>query len=53
VGRITGAVALVLVVCLALPVLASAGRAAAPVLVALLVLLGILQLAFPPSRRRR
>lgn len=52
-GRITGAVALVLVVCLTLPVLAAMAQAAVPVLVALLVVLGMVRLALPPTRRRQ
>ena len=52
-SRLTGTVAGLLVLVVALPTLAELAQPAVPVLAGLLVLLGIVRLALPPSRRRR
>jgi len=52
VNRLTGTVAGLLVLVVALPTLAEFARPAVPVLASLLVLLGIVRLALPPRRRR-
>lgn len=52
-SRLTGTVAGLLVLAVALPALAEFAQAAVPVLLSLLLLLGIVRLALPPSRRRR
>ena len=55
-SRLTGTVALLVVLCLTLPVIAEAALAAVPALLTLLlslvVLLSIVRLARRPSRRR-
>jgi hypothetical protein len=48
----TGAVVLLLVVCLVLPTVAQLAQVAVPVLVSLLVLLGLARLLWPKGRRR-
>jgi len=53
VSRLTGTVAGLLVLVAALPTLAEHARPAVPVLASLLVLLGVVRLVLPPSRRRR
>jgi hypothetical protein len=52
VGRAFGTVAVLLVVCAALPQIASLAQAAVPALISLLVCLGLLRLALPPRPRR-
>lgn len=51
-SRLTGTVALLVVLCLTLPVIAKAAVAAVSPLLALLLLLAIVRLARPPSRRQ-
>ena len=51
-SRLTGTVALVVVLCFALPVIAEAALAAVPALLSVIVLLAFVRLARPPSRRR-
>ena len=51
-SRLTGTVAVLVALCLALPLIAEAAVAALSPLLALLVLLAIVRLARPPSRRR-
>lgn len=50
-SRLTGTVALLVVLCFALPVIADAASAV-PSLLSVLVLLAIVRLARPPSKRR-
>ncbi len=50
-SRLFGTVALLVVLCFALPVIADAAAAAVPSLLSLLVLLAIVRLARPPSKR--
>ncbi len=52
-NRAVGTVLLLLVVCLALPVLASYAAQAVPLLVSLIVLLGAVRLLVPSRSRRR
>ncbi|MDX6650008.1 MAG: hypothetical protein QOJ97_1959 [Solirubrobacteraceae bacterium] len=52
-NRATSTVLVLLVVSLALPAITPVLHAAVPALLGLLVILGVLRLAVPPSRRRR
>jgi hypothetical protein len=53
VHRATGTVFGLLVLCLLLPMLARIAQAAVPVLVGILLILALVRLALPPTRRRR
>lgn len=51
--RLLGTAVLSLVAIVALPTVAHLAQAAVPALVSVIVLLGVLRLALPPSRKRR
>lgn len=52
VAKLSGTVAGLLLLCVVLPTIADAVQAAVPALLSLLILLAIVRLALPPSRRR-